>query len=58
MDMNQADAWPRYYFFLASATAECEAWLRKREQWHEESHWEIGDASTPPQRLTPQGHLG
>ena len=27
-----ADMWPRYYFDLDRAKAECEAWLKKRKQ--------------------------
>lgn len=31
-DMDRQDAWPRYYFDLDRAKAECEAWLIKRGQ--------------------------
>jgi hypothetical protein len=29
-DMDAEDLWPRYYFDLDRAKAECEAWLEKR----------------------------
>lgn len=35
-DLDEADAWPRYYFDLDRAKAECEAWLKKRQQWFTE----------------------
>lgn len=31
--IDGADLWPRYYFDLERAKLECEAWLRKRNQW-------------------------
>lgn len=31
-DLDWADGWPRYYFDLDRAKAECEAWLLKRGQ--------------------------
>jgi len=30
LHVNGADGWPRYYFDLERAKAECEAWLLKR----------------------------
>jgi hypothetical protein len=32
LDIDAADGWPRYYFDLERAKAECEAWLLKRGQ--------------------------
>lgn len=29
-ELDDADLWPRYYFDLDRAKAECEAWLEKR----------------------------
>lgn len=31
--IDSADMWPRYYFDLDRAKLECEAWLKKRQQW-------------------------
>lgn len=31
--IDYADLWPRYYFDLDRAKLECEAWLKKRQQW-------------------------
>lgn len=31
-EIDAADGWPRYYFDLDRAKAECEAWLAKRGQ--------------------------
>lgn len=31
-DIDGADGWPRYYFDIERAKAECEAWLVKRGQ--------------------------
>ena len=28
--IDGCDGWPRYYFCLAAAKSECEAWVRKR----------------------------
>jgi hypothetical protein len=36
-DMDPADCWPRYYFDLERAKLECEAWVRKRGQWTDDS---------------------
>lgn len=30
--VDEQDGWPRYYFDLERAKAECEAWLTKRKQ--------------------------
>jgi hypothetical protein len=30
IELDSADGWPRYYFDLAVAKRECEAWLEKR----------------------------
>lgn len=32
-DLDYQDGWPRYYFDLDRAKLECEAWLKKRQQW-------------------------
>ncbi len=32
LDFDHQDGWPRYYFDLERAKAECEAWVRKRRQ--------------------------
>jgi hypothetical protein len=31
-ELDEADGWPRYYFDLGRAKAECAAWLAKRGQ--------------------------
>jgi hypothetical protein len=33
LSIDYADLWPRYYFDLDRARLECEAWLKKRNQW-------------------------
>jgi hypothetical protein len=33
LSLDHQDGWPRYYFDLARAKAEIEAWLRRRGQW-------------------------
>lgn len=40
LELDHADAWPRYYFALDRAKLECEAWLKKRGQWVEEQEAE------------------
>jgi hypothetical protein len=32
-DIDEQDAWPRYYFDEERAKLEIEAWLKKRDQW-------------------------
>jgi hypothetical protein len=32
LEIDNQDGWPRYYFDLERAKAECEAWLIKRKQ--------------------------
>ena len=32
MDIDHSDGWPRYFFDLDRAKAECEAWLTRRGQ--------------------------
>ena len=32
LTVDDADLWPRYYFYLVSARLEIRAWLRERKQ--------------------------
>ena len=43
LDLDDADGWPRYYFFRDCAYREVEAWLRVRNQWLPDAGWEEHD---------------
>lgn len=41
LSLDGADGWPRYYFDIACAKLEVQAWMRKRGQWmHAQARWQ------------------